>query len=90
MLDPATQRRFTMRVAFRALDADRTAQQFRRWFGSGIPPGFHLTNTTPGDFAVVAKRAQLLGECDPRQLARWLWEEAEARGEMRAAIGFVA
>lgn len=90
MLDPATQRRFTMRVGFLALDERRAAEQFRRWFGGRSPIGFRLAGTTPGDFAVVAKRAQLLGECDPSRLTRWLWEEAEARGEMRAAMGFVA
>lgn len=90
LLDPATQRRFTMRVEFRALDEDRAAQQFRRWFGCAVPPAFCLSGTTPGDFAVVAKRAQLLTQSDPRQLARWLCQEAEARGELRGAIGFVA
>lgn len=90
LLDPATQRRFTLRVAFRVLDEVRAAAQFRRWFGTQLPREMRLNAATPGDFALVARRAQLLGKDDPRLLARWLNDEAEARGRMSRAIGFAA
>ena len=90
LLDPATQRRFTLRVGFRALDERRTAAQFRQWFGSELPREVRLTAATPGDFALVARRAQLLGETDPIQLARWLNDEAEARTGQSRPIGFAA
>lgn len=90
LLDPATQRRFTLRVGFRALDERRASAQFRQWFGSNLPRDLRLTAATPGDFALVARRAQLLGETDPVLLARWLIDEAEARSGPARTIGFAA
>lgn len=56
----------------------------------GWPTGAPLpSDQTPGDFAVVAARADLLGETDSRQLVRWLREEAEARGDsLKGPLGF--
>ena len=87
-LDPATQRRFTLRATFRTLDEDRSAALFVRWFGQILPRGVLLTGQTPGDFALVAARAKLLGETNQQLLLRWLIAEAAARGEGRCAVGF--
>ena len=88
-LDPASQRRFTMRVAFQTLDARRTLTLFERYFSSAYPANLPpLADQTPGDFAVVAARASLLGVSDPKILAKWLREEAEARGGIVRPIGF--
>ena len=87
-LDPAAQRRFTIRAEFRALDAGRAAMLFRRWFKQDLPCGSTLYGQTPGDFAVVAKRAGLLDETDAAVLAGWLRSEAEARNESGGVIGF--
>jgi MoxR-like ATPase len=87
-LDPATQRRFSMRISFRALDNVRAQRLFRDWFGADAPTGSTLAGVTPGDYAVIAQRAKLLGEVDARVLARWLIEESEARGHNVSAIGF--
>lgn len=87
-LDPATQRRFTMRIGFRALDEARAQRLFREWFGADAPSGAALAGVTPGDYAVVAERAKLLSEVDARVLASWLTEECEARGHKRSAMGF--
>jgi hypothetical protein len=44
---------------------------------------------TPGDFAVVAHRAQLLSERDPAVLLSWLRDEIDARGDqVRGVMGF--
>lgn len=86
-LDPATQRRFTLRIEFRALDEARAAALFHRYFGRHLPAGLRLHDQTPGDFSVVAKRAALLGERETSALARWLLLEAEARSTSRS-IGF--
>ncbi|WP_165938367.1 ATP-binding protein [Parafrankia sp. BMG5.11] len=86
-LDPATQRRFTMRIEFRALDHGRASALFRNYFGTELPAGTGLHDQTPGDFSVVAKRAAILGERDPSILVRWLLLEAEARTTNRS-IGF--
>lgn len=90
LLDPATQRRFTMRATFRALDEERARGQFRRWLDCEPPARAPLVGTTPGDFALVSRRAELLAERDPAVLARWLTEERDARGEIRVPIGFGA
>jgi AAA+ superfamily predicted ATPase len=89
LLDPATQRRFTMRAIFVALDHQRAAEQFRRWFECEVPRGEHLFGSTPGDFALVANRAKLLGVGDPHQLLDWLRQEAAHRGDGRRTMGFV-
>lgn len=87
-LDPATQRRFTIRIAFRSLDEARASAQFRRWFGLAPPRGVRVEGLTPGDFAVVMRRANLLGEANPETLIAWLDDERAARGEAGRPIGF--
>ncbi len=88
-LDPASQQRFTMRVAFQTLDARRALKLFERYFFTKYPASLALpVDQTPGDFAVIAARADLLGISDPTILAKWLREEAEARGAVIRPIGF--
>lgn len=87
-LDPATQRRFTLQVKFRPLDRGRASALFRHYFRKSIPEGTELRGQTPGDFAVVAKRATLLGETDPIVLTEWLKGEAALRGHGKGVIGF--
>lgn len=89
MLDPACQRRFTVRVKFQELDAKTASVLFERYFGRSLPKScIPLLGQTPGDFAAVAKRAALLGINDPLIAAQWLKAEAEARGTGRGPIGF--
>ena len=78
-LDPATQRRFTLRVVFRTLTPARAAGLFERYFGAVLPAGMApLEGLTPGDFGVVAARAAQLGERDLRGLGGCLlrWKRA--------------
>lgn len=78
-----------MRVAFQTLDARRTLTLFERYFSSEYPARLAPpVDQTPGDFAVVAARAGLLGISDPNILAKWLREEAEARDAVIRPIGF--
>lgn len=86
--DPATQRRFTLRAEFRALDETRAQAQFHRWFGIEAPRDFAAEGLTPGDFALVSRRAKLLDESDPATLAAWLQDELAARGGLRSQMGF--
>jgi transitional endoplasmic reticulum ATPase len=86
--DPAAQRRFTMRVDFSALEPEQSAALFMRYFKQPLPERQHLKDQTPGDFAVVARRAELLGENNPDRLFGWLQAEAELRGEHSVPIGF--
>jgi hypothetical protein len=48
-----------------------------------------LDNLTPGDFAVVARKAKALRESDARTIARCLREQSQAKPEARRVrIGF--
>lgn len=89
-LDAATQRRFTIRTTFKAMTQSQVKALFESTFALSWPQRFPLhEGQTPGDFAVVAHRARLLGERDPGVLVRWLLEEIEARGEtIRGPVGF--
>jgi hypothetical protein len=48
-----------------------------------------LSGVTPADFAIVARKASVLGERDPRILTQWLETEAQAKPDAgRRRIGF--
>jgi SpoVK/Ycf46/Vps4 family AAA+-type ATPase len=89
-LDPATQRRFTIRAAFDAMTPAQASQLFKARFGLDWPLQWPIHHgQTPGDFAVVAHRANLLAERDTAVLVRWLHDEIEARGDqVRGTMGF--
>ncbi len=88
-LDPASARRFTMQVEFEALDAKRARSMFMATFGQKPPPELDRINgLTPGDFAQVKQRADLLGEAGASSLAVWLAKAVAARDGIRARIGF--
>ena len=89
-LDPATQRRFTIRAVFNAMTPAQASQLFKARFGLDWPVEWPVhQRQTPGDFAVVAHRAKLLAERDPAVLVSWLRGEIEARGDQaRGAMGF--
>ena len=91
-LDPAALRRFTFKVRFRAMDAPRIAAMFEAMFGALAPASaLRLDPLTPGDFAVVARRAAILGTRDPHALAAMLAEEVAAKpGAGSTPIGFTA
>lgn len=90
-LDPAAARRFVLRVRFLPLDAEQRARSFRRLFGAEPPPGLEaLDLLTPGDFAVVARRAALLGPLAPEALLAELAREQAAKPDARRPMGFRA
>lgn len=89
-LDPATARRFLFKVQFRSMSAEQVSAAFHRSFGMEAPE--HLLKTeglSPGDFAVVARKATILGENNAVRLADLLIEEVLARpGQTKNRIGF--
>jgi len=87
-LDRSAQRRFTLKLRFEALDAARAALAFRRILRVASPPAALPEGLTPGDFAVVRHKAELLEEASPARLVEWLSEELAAKGEQRTPIGF--
>ena len=90
LIDPATARRFLFKVRFLPMTSDQIAAAFRRAFGMACPKFvLRLDCLTPGDFTVVARKAEVFGERDPLRLGRWLEEEAKAKPGWRPMrIGF--
>jgi len=88
-LDGAVPRRFTLKLRFGPLDPVRAALAFRCILGS-TPPGVLPEGLTPGDFAVVRRKSELLEDARPERLAAWLMEELAAKMDRRAPIGFRA
>ena len=63
-MDHAVPRRFTLKLHFDPLDAAGSALAFRRLLNAE-PPRLLPDGLTPGDFAVVRKKAALFDEHDP-------------------------
>lgn len=78
-MDHALPRRFTLKLRFEPPDPARAALAFRRILGV-VPPGEIPDGLTPGDFAVVRRKAELLEEGRPAALLDWLHAEALAKG----------
>jgi SpoVK/Ycf46/Vps4 family AAA+-type ATPase len=89
-LDPATLRRFVFKVKFLPMTVAQARAAFARSFGVEAPRGLDsLDNLAPGDFAVVARKAKVLGERDASRLADMLADEMAAKmGGQRRKIGF--
>jgi transitional endoplasmic reticulum ATPase len=89
-LDPACLRRFLVKIRFDALRPDQAAAAFRRFFGLAAPAGLgDLPPLVPADFALVARKAGLVGAAgDAAALLRLLAEEAGMRPGAAAPIGF--
>ena len=89
-LDSAAMRRFVFKVTFKPMRRAQIAAAFSRAFGADAPPeALALADVTPGDIAVVARKAAVLGETDPQVLARWLAAECAAKpGGSRGRLGF--
>ena len=89
-LDPATLRRFVFKIALDYLTPEQAATAFRRYFGLAAPaPLASLATLTPGDFAVVRRKAEVLGQLeDPQALIAMLRAECDAKREGTRGIGF--
>lgn len=90
-LDPATTRRFSLKIEFLPLSAEQREACFRRFFKTDPPSElWALDQLTPGDFAVVAKRSKLLGIAEPEAILTELRREQSAKPNTRNPIGFRA
>ena len=72
------------------LTAVQSKAAFRAFFDLEAPPEVEaLVNLTPGDFAVVRRKAEILGHLrDPEGLAGLLRAECEAKPGHRGTLGF--
>jgi transitional endoplasmic reticulum ATPase len=89
-LDPATMRRFLFKVKFLAMGPEQIATAFRAAFAQEAPARLlALDNLTPGDFALVARKARVLDCDEATTLAHWLAEESAAKPDAgKRRIGF--
>ena len=89
-LDPATLRRFVFKVRLDYLAPEQVEAAFRAWFALPPPGGVtDLAALTPGDFAVVHRKAWFLGKHgEPEALADMLRAECEAKPDRPRPIGF--
>ena len=89
-LDPATLRRFTFKIALDYLTSDQSQAAFHTYFALEAPPEIgDLTTLTPGDFAVVRRKAEILGHLqDAKALAELLRAECEAKPNYSRKMGF--
>ena len=89
-LDPATLRRFTFKIALDYLTPDQSQAAFHTYFALEPPPEVSdLTTLTPGDFAVVRRKAEILGHLqDAKALAELLHDECEAKPDHSSKMGF--
>ncbi len=89
-LDPATLRRFTFKIALDYLSLEQARAAFHVYFGMQPPSAVRdLGTLTPGDFAVVRRKAQILG-ClgESRALAKMLETECRAKPGSSQPVGF--
>ena len=88
--DPATLRRFDFKIKLDYLGPEQAMAAFRTFFGLTPPQGItRLTNLTPGDFAAVGRKAEILEKLgDAEALAAMLREECGAKPNCPAVIGF--
>ena len=89
-LDVATLRRFVFKVALDYLSPEQVETAFRGYFGMAPPAqAAALTALTPGDFAVVRRKAELLGRLEePDALAAMLSAECAAKPDRPRPVGF--
>lgn len=89
-LDDATHRRFVFKVRFGYSSTKQAAGLFRRYFGMEPPAALSsLQGLTPGDFAVVRRKAKITGQLDDADaLVAMLRAECEAKPNLPGSIGF--
>jgi transitional endoplasmic reticulum ATPase len=91
-LDAASLRRFTFKVRFDFLSLCQANLAFKHFFGIEVPNSYPLPDVlTPGDFAVVRRKAAIIGNLsDPHALIAMLEGECAAKPEQSRPIGFTA
>jgi transitional endoplasmic reticulum ATPase len=89
-LDPASLRRFLVKLRFSWLTTAQAQIAFRQFFGAVPPSGLdELRTLTPADFALVRRRVLLTGREDNQGvLLRLLAAECEGRRDACLPIGF--
>ena len=89
-LDSAALRRFVFKAKLGFLKPESAAVAFRTFFGLEAPPSLRsVVLLTPGDFAVVRRKATVLGSLsDGEALVEMLRAECTVKPQHTASIGF--
>lgn len=89
-LDQASLRRFTFKVKYDFLKPEQVAEAFGHFFGEeSRVPLTGLSHLTPGDFAVVANRMEILDVDDHAELVDMLRQEQDVKDVKNNRVGFV-
>jgi SpoVK/Ycf46/Vps4 family AAA+-type ATPase len=86
-LDKASLRRFTFKVKFGYLSKKQARDAFNHFFG--FDREINISSLTPADFALVAKRAKIMGLESPEELYELLKAEVKIKGERDNKIGYI-
>lgn len=91
-LDAASLRRFTFKMGFDYMMPEQIISCFKHFFSQEPPPEIRVLNRlTPGDFAVVRRKAEIIGQShDSRALLSMLYQEQDAKPGGSKPIGFMA
>ena len=88
-LDNASLRRFLVKLKLGWLSPTQARLAFQQFFGTAAPGALDGLHTlTPADFALVRRRAALLGMPGPGALVDLLAAEADGRTGGRGPVGF--
>ena len=89
-LDSASLRRFVFKAKLGFLKPESAAVAFRTFYGLEAPPSLRAVGLlTPGDFAVVRRKAEVLGSLsDSEALVAMLQAECSVKPQHTASIGF--
>ena len=89
-LDPASLRRFTFKCCFDYMDETQVKEAFQHFFGMELTTAAGLSRLTAGDFAVVRRKAEVLGlGANAGDLCDLLGQEMACKeGDKNKSIGF--
>ena len=90
-LDPASLRRFSFKVKYNFLTSEQVQEAFSYFFGLKITPrqAAGLDKLTPGDFALVKNKAEILGKSAQFEAVREMLEtEQKLKRNVTSGIGF--
>ena len=88
-LDPASLRRFLLKLRFDWLRPEQARRAFAAFFGMAAPAGLDdLRTLTPADFALVERRRAVVGSFDAETVLELLRGESVGRIGGKGKVGF--
>ena len=88
-IDEAALRRFTFKIKFDFVKPEQAMHLFRSFFGMEAPAAIMLNNLlSPGDFANVKSKVEILGVDDAEEIYAMLESECNLKPQKPKTIGF--